>query len=215
MIRFALLGLFPLFLLGCKILKGNKEGQGPQQEYLTGYFIFFRDTIINKDVDKEIDKSSSTEFFIQDNKALDNLKDLNKLLENGSLDLLSSISGGSIQVNDVIKKGIDSMMSKEYEYLDYASYFPFDYHTIPTDTINSEFRFISVYRGKLAVYGAIKTVEPFTYNKSIDGYLYLKSSENNLQYLYSEVLPGTKFIGFLGDVERKMMQHNDTVNRRN
>jgi len=210
--KIALIFLF-IVIISCEASRRVKKGNNPTSKYLSGYFIFFRDTIINKDEDRIIDERSSIEFYVRNNRALDNLDALNVLIEKKDLDLTSSILSGSIQINNGIKSNIDSMMSGKYNYLDYIDYFPFNYNDIPADTMNTKFRFVSIFRGQIEMYGPVKTVEPFTYNEVMDGYLYMKNSNNNLEYLYSIVLSGSKFIGFLNDTEKKMLKHNDSINR--
>ncbi|WP_449452192.1 IS1/IS1595 family N-terminal zinc-binding domain-containing protein [Taibaiella koreensis] len=99
--------------------------------------------------------------------------------------------GGTISLTQNQHKLINSMTDKQTVW-EKSEYTPLVMgKDIPNDIRESKNRFISIYKGRLEVWGPTLCNHPINASeKQINGYVYLKSKSNNLRYLYTIILPG-------------------------
>ena len=162
---------------------------------LKGYFVTYRDTMVDTDPDYIVGQYSFIEYFVPDSATLINPLDFDSVTLKRKAILISNAVSGAVQKSDIEREAVSKIIEKRKTDWEDANYNPFDFDPVPLELINSRLKFLCVFKGELEVWGKIECNHPYTNDVRMDGYVYLKSVANKMKYLYSIVLPGTTSFG--------------------
>ncbi len=174
-----------IFLLSDKVVCGQIDtSQIFQKKTLSGYFLCFRDSIKQTDLDVSAARQEFLIFYFE--KFNDTLLNSLKFID------LSTKSGYKL-----ISGGIEYSIANPKEHKEYINYLLkedlftkadtfrlFDFHLIDPNLLSNKKKFVSIFKGKVIVLG------PFLPNSKLnimkqDLYMYLPLKENEMQYVCS------------------------------
>lgn len=159
-------------------------------KYLTGYFIFIRDSIPETPSDVYLPRWQFDIYFIQDidSNIIYRLEHSDFPPKNGAIFVGS---GFEWLVDKTDKSNYLEWLTQNGMYLINGSYSPFKTRKIPKELVESRLRFISVYKGNVEVIGPFL---PYTRHDVIKPrvYLYFPSSTSNSEYLFTVFFPTSK-----------------------
>ena len=156
-------------------------------KFLSGYFVFVRDSIPQTPLDVYLPRQQYDIFFLQNIDSniiyhLENPRFPSKdsaIFVSGSLESLIDKWDRSKYSKWLTQNGMDNYNS---------SYRPFDTKRFPKELVESRHRFISVYKGNVEVIGPFLTSTRHNIIKQ-KVYLYFPSNTSKTEYLFTVFFP--------------------------